>query len=70
MTFVHGKANVEYLRKRYEALQDQPLFAGMEYTEDLDTHRRVDPAHAKKRNPKRASPRPAPRRAPTSTSAP
>ena len=34
MTFVRGKDNVKYLRRRYAALQDQPLFAGMEYSED------------------------------------
>ncbi|WP_194241637.1 malate:quinone oxidoreductase [Galbitalea soli] len=34
MSFVWGEANVEYLRKRYEALKDHPLFAGMEYSED------------------------------------
>ncbi|HLP22419.1 MAG TPA: malate:quinone oxidoreductase [Microbacteriaceae bacterium] len=37
MTFVHGEANVAYLRKRYAALKDEPLFAGMEYSEDFDT---------------------------------
>ena len=34
MTFVRGRDNVRYLRRRYEALKDQPLFAGMEYSED------------------------------------
>jgi malate dehydrogenase (quinone) len=34
MSFVTGEENVEYLRKRYEALKDHPLFSGMEYTED------------------------------------
>jgi malate dehydrogenase (quinone) len=34
MTFVRGEANVDYLRRRYEALKDHPLFAGMEFTED------------------------------------
>jgi len=34
MTFVTGAANVEYLRKRYEALKDHPLFRTMEYSED------------------------------------
>jgi malate dehydrogenase (quinone) len=34
MTFVRGEKNVEYLRKRYQALKDEPLFQGMEYTED------------------------------------
>jgi malate dehydrogenase (quinone) len=34
MTFVRGEKDVEYLRKRYEALKTQPLFAGIEYSED------------------------------------
>jgi malate dehydrogenase (quinone) len=34
MTFVRGGENVKYLRKRYAALKNQPLFAGMEYSED------------------------------------
>lgn len=34
MSFVWGEKNVEYLRKRYEALKNHPLFAGMEYSED------------------------------------
>lgn len=39
MSFVWGEGNVEYLRKRYEALKDHPLFAGMEYSEDPDVIR-------------------------------
>lgn len=34
MTFVRGAKDVDYLRRRYEALKDQPLFAGIEYSED------------------------------------
>ncbi|QNO37120.1 malate:quinone oxidoreductase [Protaetiibacter sp. SSC-01] len=34
LSFVWGEKNVEYLRKRYEALKDHPLFPGLEYTED------------------------------------
>ncbi len=34
MSFVWGEKNVEYLRKRFEALKDHPLFAGMEFSED------------------------------------
>ena len=34
MTFVEGEKNVAYLKKRYELLKDQPLFADMEYSED------------------------------------
>ncbi|MBX3311635.1 MAG: malate dehydrogenase (quinone) [Microbacteriaceae bacterium] len=35
MSFVWGEKDVEFLRKRYAALKDHPLFAGMEYSEDL-----------------------------------
>ena len=34
MSFVWGEANVAYLRKRFEALRDHPMFEGMEYSED------------------------------------
>ena len=34
MSFVWGEENVEYLRKRFDALKDHPLFMGMEYSED------------------------------------
>ena len=34
MSFVWGKNNVNYLRKRYEALRQYHLFKDMEYTED------------------------------------
>ncbi|AMM21788.1 malate:quinone oxidoreductase [Frondihabitans sp. PAMC 28766] len=34
MSFVWGADNVEYLRKRYEALKDHPLFQGMEFSDD------------------------------------
>lgn len=34
MSFVWGDANVDFLRRRYEALKDHPLFAGMRYSED------------------------------------
>lgn len=39
MSFVWGKENVEYLRKRHEALSDHPLFQGMEYSEDAEVIR-------------------------------
>ena len=35
MSFVWGDENVEYLRKRYEALQQCELFKGMQYSEDV-----------------------------------
>ncbi len=34
MTFVRGEKDVEYLRKRYEALKDEPLFEGIQYSDD------------------------------------
>ena len=34
MSFVWGNENVDYLKKRFEALADHHLFEGMEYTED------------------------------------
>lgn len=36
LTFVQGDKDVDYLRRRFQVLKKQPLFAGMEYTEDLD----------------------------------
>ena len=32
MTFVRGEKDVDYLRRRIEALKSQPLFSGMEFT--------------------------------------
>lgn len=37
MSFVWGSANVEYLRRRYEALRTQPLFKTIEHSEDHST---------------------------------
>ncbi len=34
MTFVRGEKDVAYLKKRYEALKKEPLFAGIQYSED------------------------------------
>ncbi|MFL6587023.1 MAG: malate dehydrogenase (quinone) [Luteimonas sp.] len=34
MSFVWGDANIDYLRRRYEALSKEPLFNGMAYSED------------------------------------
>ncbi|WP_072314295.1 malate:quinone oxidoreductase [Agrococcus sp. Marseille-P2731] len=39
MTFVWGDDNVDYLRRRWELLKDEPLFAGMEYSEDAEVIR-------------------------------
>jgi malate dehydrogenase (quinone) len=34
MTFVRGEKDVDYLKRRHQALKDQPLFSGMKYSED------------------------------------
>ncbi|MEO5534086.1 MAG: malate dehydrogenase (quinone) [Pseudolysinimonas sp.] len=34
MSFVWGDDNVAYLKKRYEALKDHPLFEGLEFSQD------------------------------------
>lgn len=34
MTFVRGEKDVAYLKDRYEVLKEQPLFEGIEYSED------------------------------------
>ena len=43
MSFVWGETNVEYLRKRWEALKDHPLFAGMEFSDDASVIRSWSP---------------------------
>ncbi len=43
MSFVWGETNVEYLRKRWEALKDHPLFAGMEFSDDASVIRAWSP---------------------------
>lgn len=37
MSLVFGEENVKFLKKRYEALTENPLFKGMEYSESLET---------------------------------
>jgi malate dehydrogenase (quinone) len=44
MTFVWGEDNVDYLRRRWELLKDEPLFAGIEYSEDAEVIRSWAPA--------------------------
>jgi malate dehydrogenase (quinone) len=34
MTFVRGHKHIDYLSRRFEALKDQPLFDGMEFSKD------------------------------------
>lgn len=49
MTFVRGEHDVEYLRKRYEALRTEPLFAGIEYSTDSRVINEWAPLLMKKR---------------------
>ncbi len=37
MTFVRGAKDVDYLARRFEALKNQPLFAGMEFSDSPET---------------------------------
>lgn len=52
MSFVWGDENVEFLRKRYQALQKSSLFRGMEYSEDPQQIARWVPLVMKGRDPK------------------
>ena len=36
MTFVRGSKDVDYLKRRFEALKGQPLFEGMEFSDDAE----------------------------------
>ena len=51
LTFVQGEKDVDYLRRRFEVLKTQPLFAGMEYTEDLEKLATWTPLMAEGRSP-------------------
>ncbi|WP_067841217.1 malate dehydrogenase (quinone) [Nocardia lijiangensis] len=50
VSFVHGADDVQYLRKRYEALAGHPLFEGMEYVDTPDEFARRLPLMAKGRD--------------------
>src|SRR5699024_9907365 len=52
MTFVRGKDNVEFLRRRWERLSQEPLFADMEFSDDHETIGQWAPQLIKGRNPK------------------
>jgi malate dehydrogenase (quinone) len=49
MTFVTGEKDVAFLKARYEALKVQPLFAGIEYSEDSRVINQWAPLLMKKR---------------------
>jgi malate dehydrogenase (quinone) len=36
MTFVRGEKNIDYLKRRYEALKGHPLFKGMTFIDDMN----------------------------------
>jgi malate dehydrogenase (quinone) len=48
-SFVHGAAGVDYLKRRHDALVDNPLFASMEFVDDEDEFARRLPLMATKR---------------------
>ncbi|BDT88231.1 malate dehydrogenase (quinone) [Nocardia cyriacigeorgica] len=50
VSFTHGADDVQYLRKRYEALAPHPLFAGMEFIDSPDEFSRRLPLMARGRD--------------------
>ena len=44
ISFVWGEKNVAYMRTRYDAMKDHPLFRGIEYSEDAQQIRKWAPA--------------------------
>jgi malate dehydrogenase (quinone) len=50
VSFVSGDKNVKYLRRRYDALVTNPLFATMEFIDDRDEFTRRLPLMAEKRD--------------------
>ncbi len=51
VSFVWGKDNVEFLRKRHQELIKHPMFAPMEFSEDPEVLRQWMPLIMKKRDP-------------------
>ncbi|ORC62245.1 malate dehydrogenase (quinone) [Pseudomonas floridensis] len=51
MSFVWGDNNIEFLRKRYAALQSSPLFSGMQYSEDHEQIKKWVPLMMEGRDP-------------------
>ncbi|WP_322748112.1 MULTISPECIES: malate dehydrogenase (quinone) [unclassified Frankia] len=51
MTFVQGAADVDFLRRRYEALRAEPLFAAMEFSDDPAVIQRWAPLLIEQRKP-------------------
>lgn len=42
MSLVQGKENVEFLKKRHETMTKNPLFEGMEFSNDPETLKKMD----------------------------
>jgi malate dehydrogenase (quinone) len=51
MSFVWGDDNIQFLKKRYEALQASPLFAGMQYSQDPEQIKQWVPLMMEGRDP-------------------
>jgi malate dehydrogenase (quinone) len=51
LTFAHGEDQVKWLNARYNALKDDPLFKGMEYSEDAATAKEWCPLMMEGRDP-------------------
>ena len=51
MSFVVGTTDVAFLRKRFDAMREQPLFCGMVYSEDREQIRRWAPLMMEGRDP-------------------
>ena len=54
VSFVHGDQNIDYLRKRYDALAGHPLFGGLEMVTDRDEFARRLPLMAEGRDEKQS----------------
>ncbi|UOQ46979.1 malate:quinone oxidoreductase [Gracilibacillus caseinilyticus] len=50
MSFVRGESNVRFLKKRFEALSENPLFEGMEFSDDPEKLMDWTPLMMKERN--------------------
>ncbi|WP_440114787.1 malate:quinone oxidoreductase [Paenibacillus sp. QZ-Y1] len=49
LSYVHGESNVLFLKRRYEALSNHPLFEGMEFSDDTETLKKWIPLMMKDR---------------------
>ena len=51
ISFVRGKNNVKFLKNRYEAMRNFPMFDNIEYTEDIEEMRKWMPLMMENREP-------------------